>query len=383
MFNNLNIHIYNFPKIGFISEYLKFNQIPYTEVVLWNSKLDTYGRHCISDDLLSKSNQLLIIDLEVFCQLIEWEISHNQLSKFLQQNHLMVGYDGDSIHILQKTLYPKLDQDKLVRLNQCIPPQTITWVSDILLSDSHWIRQLSGINLLCFPSMTPAMGAVGGSPGFIGLPNAVTIFPRIFGVGINKTNASKDFLLTTINRRSAMHRKILWEQISCRPGLLQKGHAVFNTPATKSRIGLQSSQLGSNDSYPSMDLYLDSWLEVVPETLYKNGYYITEKTGKPIVTRTPFLMLSTKGYLQYLKNLGFKTFDTLISEKYDEQHRVQDRARLLVDQLEDITKNGAESFYRSSKSILDHNYLHLAQMVGTYQHNFDNFLFQCFYSIDQ
>lgn len=384
MLKNLNIHIYNSPKISFITDYLMFNQVPYLDIMLWNSELDTYGRHQITDDLLSGSNQLLIIDLAILCQLIEWETSYNQLVKFLQHNQLMVGYDGDSIHIIQNTwATPRVDRDKLIQLNCLIPTGSITWVSDILLSDSHWLRQLSGIDLLCFPTMTPAMGSIGGSPGFIGLPGAVTIFPRITGSSFNKNAASKDFLLTTIKRKYAVHRKILWHELCRRPGLLEKGHAAFNQPETKIRIGQQRSDLHSNDAQPSMDLYSDSWLEVVPETLYKNGYYITEKTGKPITTKTPFLILSTKGYLQYLRNLGFKTFDSLISEKYDNQHCVQDRSRLLVDQLIDISNNGAESFYQSSKPILEHNYLHLAQIVGSYQHDFDKFLLQCFSKVDQ
>jgi hypothetical protein len=71
------------------------------------------------------------------------------------------------------------------------------------------------------------------------------------------------------------------------------------------------------------------------------------------------------------------TFSSLINESYDQQYRIQDRARLLVDQLEDIIKNGSESFYRASQHILDYNQAKLAEIVGLSQHDLDLCIKNC------
>jgi hypothetical protein len=201
-------------------------------------------------------------------------------------------------------------------------------------------------------------------------------FPRIVNAVTQKHNASKDYMLTMVRLRNRPHRKILWKELTSRSELLEQGHAVFNRKSD-SRLGAQPHQHKWGPGFPSMDLYLDSWLEVVPETMWKDGYYITEKTIKPIATRTPFLLLSTARTLDYLKSLGFMTFSSLINESYDQQYRIQDRARLLVDQLEDIIKNGSESFYRASQHILDYNQAKLAEIVGLSQHDLDICIKNC------
>jgi len=62
----------------------------------------------------------------------------------------------------------------------------------------------------------------------------------------------------------------------------------------------------------------DAFWHIVTETVfYYNKLHLTEKIFKPIVSKQPFMLLAAPGNLAYLKSYGFKTFDTLIDESYD------------------------------------------------------------------
>jgi hypothetical protein len=117
---------------------------------------------------------------------------------------------------------------------------------------------------------------------------------------------------------------------------------------------------------------------VVPETQHKDLFFVTEKTIKPIATKTPFLILSTPGYLQYLRGLGFKTFGTLIDESYDSEEDLEKRTQMIVNQVKYIVDHGSENFYQASQDIVNHNYNCLAEMVGKRDDVNDVFLYKLF-----
>jgi hypothetical protein len=59
-------------------------------------------------------------------------------------------------------------------------------------------------------------------------------------------------------------------------------------------------------------------IEVILETLFDDSrLHLTEKTLRPIACGRPFILMSTQGSLQYLREYGFRTFDGLIDETYD------------------------------------------------------------------
>jgi len=58
---------------------------------------------------------------------------------------------------------------------------------------------------------------------------------------------------------------------------------------------------------------------VITETVYvSDRIHLTEKTFKPIVLQQPFLLISAKHSLAYLRRYGFKTFDCIWDESYDD-----------------------------------------------------------------
>ena len=65
--------------------------------------------------------------------------------------------------------------------------------------------------------------------------------------------------------------------------------------------------------------YNRTFISVISETLMcEDSLFISEKTWKPIMVGHPFIVLGNKGTLEYLKSMGYKTFDKWINEDYDD-----------------------------------------------------------------
>lgn len=67
------------------------------------------------------------------------------------------------------------------------------------------------------------------------------------------------------------------------------------------------------------DWYNSTYFSLVAETTVdsKVPLFITEKTFKPIAFKHPFMILGQPKVLQWLRYLGFETFDNLFDESYD------------------------------------------------------------------
>jgi len=106
----------------------------------------------------------------------------------------------------------------------------------------------------------------------------------------------------------------------------------------------------------------ESLAHVVTETVYHGRrHHLTEKIFKPICLRMPFVLVSTAGSLEYLKTYGFKTFDTVWDETYDQE--TDDDLRLrkiaaLLKYLDDMSPHELQKIYRASLPIVEHNYRH-------------------------
>jgi hypothetical protein len=125
------------------------------------------------------------------------------------------------------------------------------------------------------------------------------------------------------------------------------------------------------DSYPILTpshfaiskLYTNFFVEIVCETfLAGNSFYPTEKTWRPLICRTPFLMLGPKNFLSNLQKLGFRTFSNWWDEGYDEDADL-DNGRLNIQCIHDIlhrlstmSPQELQSMYTDMKPTLDHNY---------------------------
>jgi hypothetical protein len=83
--------------------------------------------------------------------------------------------------------------------------------------------------------------------------------------------------------------------------------------------------------------YYKSKVNIITETmLYKNSIHLTEKTWKAIYLGVPFVIYSpSKHYLKTLRDMGFKTFNSVINEDYDEMMDI-DKITQVVNSAEEL-----------------------------------------------
>jgi hypothetical protein len=71
--------------------------------------------------------------------------------------------------------------------------------------------------------------------------------------------------------------------------------------------------------------------------LYPNSIHITEKTWKAIYLGVPFVIYSpSKHYLRTLRDMGFKTFNSVINEDYDDIGG-KDKIKQVIDSAEELS----------------------------------------------
>lgn len=106
-------------------------------------------------------------------------------------------------------------------------------------------------------------------------------------------------------------------------------------------------------------VYHSFFLEVVCET-YSRGtsFYPTEKTWRPIINRTPFIVQGPKDYIENLHRLGFRTFSNWFDESHSQDHYsyqpepiCSTLARLATCSIAEL-----EAMYIDMSDTLEHNY---------------------------
>jgi hypothetical protein len=102
---------------------------------------------------------------------------------------------------------------------------------------------------------------------------------------------------------------------------------------------------------------------ITTETLFSSdsfNLFLTEKTFKPIALSMPFIVLSNPYTLKKLRSMGYKTFDTLWDESYDEEFDCHQRMEKIIKLVEDINnKYSTEELFDliyKNKHIMEHNY---------------------------
>lgn len=108
------------------------------------------------------------------------------------------------------------------------------------------------------------------------------------------------------------------------------------------------------------DRYQQCFCAVVTESNYAHPLpTFSEKTINAVKANVPFIVVSSAGTLQYLKKLGFKTFDKFWDESYDLEENHEKRLQKIVDLIDYIDSwdlDKMNGLRHQMKDILDHNY---------------------------
>ena len=113
-------------------------------------------------------------------------------------------------------------------------------------------------------------------------------------------------------------------------------------------------------------LYDESAVSVICETSERwSGYtpeFITEKTYRTMANRHPFVVQGSPGILKHLKNQGYKTFDKIIHESYDDS--IEENIKI-IEQVVDTGIDLCKKIVDNSnliQEIVDHNYNKLVEI---------------------
>ena len=107
------------------------------------------------------------------------------------------------------------------------------------------------------------------------------------------------------------------------------------------------------------NLYPNFLIDIVAEP-FTNGdcFFATEKTVRPMMLKKPFILMGSKNHLDYLHQMGFRTFSDFWNEDYDGYEGKERYVKILklIDMLAQKSTDELEHMYWDMQYTLDYNY---------------------------
>jgi hypothetical protein len=123
--------------------------------------------------------------------------------------------------------------------------------------------------------------------------------------------------------------------------------------------------------YLRAEPYIDTYFSLVTETVFEYPYsFRTEKIAKPLAQGHPWICATSQGWYKDLRDLGFKTFDSLIDESFDLIDHHQSRMDRIYQIITDLCQQDLSSFLRACKSICKYNQQHLVEFQQQHRQEF-------------
>lgn len=104
--------------------------------------------------------------------------------------------------------------------------------------------------------------------------------------------------------------------------------------------------------------YNSANFEIVCETLFTKFSAPSEKTWKPINAQMPFLVASDEHFYEMLWSYGFKTFGEFVDESWHNRPDLEERCMGIVNTAQKIIETGSSKFYKATREVCKHNYIH-------------------------
>ena len=107
--------------------------------------------------------------------------------------------------------------------------------------------------------------------------------------------------------------------------------------------------------------YNETYFSIITETSYDQDslFFPTEKVFKPIMHKHPFVIIGTPHYLKKLRELGYRTFDGIIDESYDDIVDDNKRMQALINEVKrlcNLSDSELLDFRNKALEIVEHNY---------------------------
>lgn len=99
--------------------------------------------------------------------------------------------------------------------------------------------------------------------------------------------------------------------------------------------------------------FQETYVNLVTETTVRaDTPMLSEKTFKPIATGQLFVLIASPGAIQFLRDIGFDTFDDIIDHGYDQITDIRKRIELALVQIDNLAQMDLESIYETIKPRL-------------------------------
>jgi len=170
------------------------------------------------------------------------------------------------------------------------------------------------------------------------------------------------------DRRELFELGELWKHS---PVSIKNFANVYNQlPLLHSDIDNYTPGASLTDGYVAQTerIYQHFLIDIVAETFTSGDcFFVTEKTVRPMLLKKPMIVMASKNYLAYLRQLGFRTFADFWDEDYDGYEGADRYVRILdlIDSLAQRSIKDLEKMYWDMQYTLDHNY----NLLMTQQYN--------------
>lgn len=122
-------------------------------------------------------------------------------------------------------------------------------------------------------------------------------------------------------------------------------------------------------------IYEQTDYTVICETLGTyTEFFMSEKTAKVFLARRVFVMFANYQFLKHLRRHGFKTFESVIDESYDNVLEPVDRYAQAWQQVVWLSTQDPVEIYSKLSPVLEHNYNRLYELQQETQQHMLNIL---------
>ena len=192
----------------------------------------------------------------------------------------------------------------------------------------------------------------------------------------NIENTNYDKFVYAINSVHGNQEKYIHQLTDALPeDFINIGYNLNDKIPTKE---FESERLAINGPLiPNEDF--ESLSEIIFETRLHHLYFnlFTEKTLKGFLMKRPFLLAAHKGSLKCLKKLGFKTFDFIFDESYDDIENEKERIDFITNEFKKFNSRSIEENYEIIKkyqNIYEFNFNHLLYLLDKKDKEFYNII---------
>ena len=194
---------------------------------------------------------------------------------------------------------------------------------------------------------------------------------------------SRTYLL---DRLASMLDQCLWTNLDSGNGPIKLLDQKYEVPRFAKPIEIPESGCVKNELFGSgiwgdivmcAEPYLDTYFSLVTETVHAVPYsFRTEKIWKPVAIGHPWIVAASQGYYRDMRNLGFRTFNHLIDESFDQIENNRDRLDRTVEVIKDLCQQDLSSFLAAAQDTCKYNQQRLVELRTEVRNQFPGRFFE-------